>query len=297
MSESNDGISRQAESGASSLVVVRHAAALGAEVARWHAAGESVGLVPTMGALHAAHISLIEHIASEVDRVIVSIFVNPAQFGPNEDFSRYPRNERRDLEVLSTTPADLAYLPVAEEMYPPGFATSVHPQGPAEGLEGAHRPGHFDGVATVVVKLFEQTRCDAAVFGEKDYQQLAVLRRVAADLDLPQRILAAPTVREADGLAMSSRNAYLDEAQRAIAPALHRILAELAARAKHGEALRALEAAGKQALIAAGFDAVDYVAFRDAASLAVVERIEGEVRLLAAAYLGATRLIDNLAVD
>lgn len=298
MSETDDGASWRAVSVAASLPVraLRHAAALRAEVARWHAAGESVGLVPTMGALHAAHLSLIEHIAAEVDRVIVSIFVNPTQFGPGEDFDRYPRDERRDLEILAATPADLAYLPEPEEMYPAGFATSVHPKGPAEGLEGAHRPGHFDGVATVVVKLFEQTRCEAAVFGEKDYQQLAVLRRITADLDLPVRILAAPTLREADGLALSSRNAYLSEAQRAIAPELYRILTGLAARAGRGEDLRSLETAGEGALLAAGFDAVDYVAFRDASSLAAIDRLKDGARLLAAVRLGSTRLIDNLAV-
>lgn len=277
-------------------LAVRTVNALRAEVARWHTAGERVGLVPTMGALHAAHLSLIERIAGEVDRIVVSIFVNPTQFGAGEDFDRYPRDERRDLEALAATRTDLAYLPEPAEMYPAGFATHVHPEGPAVGLEGTHRPGHFDGVATVVVKLFQQTRCAAAVFGEKDYQQLAVLRRVVADLDLPVRILAAPTLREADGLALSSRNAYLDEAQRAIAPVLYRTLRDLAGRAEQGDALRALETAGQDALIAAGFDAVDYVAFRDGNSLDAVDRLEGGVRLLAAAHLGETRLIDNIAV-
>jgi len=287
---------RQSSARGNAPLVVRRRSEVGAEAARWHAAGERVGLVPTMGALHAGHLALIERIAPEVDRVIVSIFVNPTQFAPGEDFGRYPRRAPQDLEALATTSTDLAYIPDPEEIYPPDFATRIHPTGPAEELEGACRPGHFDGVATVVIKLFHQTRCDAAVFGEKDYQQLAVLRRVTADLDLPVRILASPTVREPDGLALSSRNAYLSPRERKIAPALYRTLKEIAASAKTGESLPALEESGGRLLLKAGFDSVDYVAFRDAHTLVTVNEFAGELRLLAAVRLGSTRLIDNIAV-
>jgi len=276
--------------------VVRSVADLRAIVARWHRDGDRVGLVPTMGALHAGHLSLIQAIAPEVDRIIVSIFVNPTQFGPGEDYDSYPRAEADDLDKLAATPAELVYIPPVSEMYPEGFATRIQLAGPAEDLEGAHRPGHFDGAATVVVKLFQQSQCGAAIFGEKDYQQLIVLRRVAADLDIPVRILAAPIVREVDGLAASSRNAYLDAEERKTALALPNTLFDCKACAEAGESLSELEASGQAALLEAGFDGVDYLTFRDADSLAPVKRLSGHVRLLAAARIAGTRLIDNVAV-
>jgi len=276
--------------------VARSVAELREVVAGWHVAGETVGLVPTMGALHGGHLSLIEAIAPQLDRIVVSIFVNPAQFGPGEDFETYPRDEAGDLDKLAATPAELAYIPPAEAMYSDGFASRVHVGGPAADLEGAHRPGHFDGVATVVVKLLQQSRCDAAIFGEKDYQQLVVLRRVTADLDIPVRILAAPILRESDGLAASSRNAYLDAERRRVALALPRTLSDLKARAEAGESLPDLEKAGTEKILEAGFEAVDYLSFRDAETLAHVDSLTGRLRLLAAARLAGTRLIDNLAV-
>lgn len=262
----------------------------------WRAAGQRVGLVPTMGALHAGHLSLVSALAPHVDRVVVSIFVNPTQFGEGEDFGAYPRDEASDIAKLSELPVDLVYAPTGEEMYPPGLSSHIHVGGVSEDLEGAHRLGHFDGVATIVMKLFQQSGCDAAIFGEKDYQQLVVIRRMVADFDLPVAIHAAPIVREADGLAASSRNAYLDADQRAIAPALQATLQTLKRRAEMGEALAELEADGQRRLIEAGFDTVDYCSFRDAATLARDIAPAGEARLLAVARLGRTRLLDNLPV-
>jgi len=262
----------------------------------WRAAGERIGLAPTMGALHAGHLSLVSALAPHVDRIIVSIFVNPTQFGEGEDFGAYPREEAADIAKLSGLPVDLVYAPTTAEMYPPGMSSRIQVGGVTGELEGAYRPGHFDGVATVVMKLFQQSGCDAAIFGEKDYQQLVVIRRMVADLDLPVEIFAAPIVREADGLAASSRNAYLDPQQRAIAPALQSTLQDLKQRAEAGEGLSALEAEGRQMLLSAGFDAVDYCTFRDAGTLSHEIGPEGEARLLAVARLGRTRLLDNLPV-
>ncbi|WP_342235178.1 pantoate--beta-alanine ligase [Inquilinus sp. OTU3971] len=271
-------------------VIARTAAELRAAVAGGRRAGDRIGLVPTMGALHQGHLDLAAALRKAgADRVLFSIFVNPAQFGPKEDFSRYPRREAEDLAKLASTGADLAYLPTVGEIYPEGFAFSIVPSGPiVADLEAAVRPGHFAGVATVVAKLLIQATPDLAAFGEKDFQQLLLVRRLVRDLDLPCEILPVPTVRDRDGLALSSRNAYLGEAQLAVARRLNRILAEIAADPS-------LLAAGPDRLRDAGFDAVDYLVLRDAETLA--EPAPGRPRrLIAAVRLGATRLLDNLPV-
>ena len=266
-------------------------------VGRWRKAGERIALVPTMGALHAGHRALVRLGREAAGRVIVSIFVNPKQFGPNEDFSRYPRTLEADLAALAEEGADAAFLPSVAEMYGEGFATEVVVRGLSEPLEGAHRPGHFTGVATVVTKLLIQSLPDVAVFGEKDYQQLVIVRRLVADLDLPVTVLPCPIVREADGLALSSRNVYLSPAARRIAPRLYATLCRLKAAAEAGAApLARLEADGRQALLQAGFEAVDYLTFRDAETLAPVSDLARPARLLATARLEGVRLLDNLAV-
>ncbi|OWJ63555.1 pantoate--beta-alanine ligase [Inquilinus limosus] len=271
-------------------VIARSAAELRAAVSGWHRAGDRIGLVPTMGALHEGHLALAAALRQAgMNRVMFSIFVNPTQFAPTEDFSRYPRREAEDLAKLAACGADLAYLPAVEEIYPDGFAFSIVPSGPiVADLEAAVRPGHFAGVATVVAKLLIQAAPDLAAFGEKDFQQLLVVRRLVRDLDLPCEILPVPTVRDRDGLALSSRNAYLGTPQLAVARRLNRILAEIAADPSR-------LAAGPDRLRDAGFDAVDYLVLRDAETLA--EPAPGRPRrLIAAVRLGATRLLDNLAV-
>lgn len=275
---------------------VRTAADLAPTLDAWRADGETIALAPTMGALHGGHLALVSLARRRADRVVASLFVNPRQFGPDEDFARYPRDEARDAALLREAGVDLLYVPDADAMFPEGFATTVSLSGPALGLEADHRPGFFDGVATVVAKLLARTGADEAVFGEKDYQQLVVVRRLVADLDLRARIVACPTARESDGLAMSSRNAYLDADRRARAPALYAALRATAAAlldgAPVGEALRE----GREALRRA-FDRLDYLELRDAATLAPLDGTGRTGRLLAAARLGATRLIDNVAVD
>jgi len=279
------------------IAVIETAAALAKAVRHWRNEGQRIALVPTMGGLHEGHLSLIDRAREKADRIVVSIFVNPAQFGPDEDFAAYPRDPERDLGLLAGRGADAAYVPEVAEIYPPGFATLISPAGVAEGLCGAARPGHFAGVATVITRLFLQCRPDMAVFGEKDYQQLLVIRQVTRDLGLGVAITGAPIVREDDGLALSSRNLYLDRRQRRLAPGLYRILSETAraieGRANIGEQL----AWAYEALTAEGFDTVDYVELRDAETLAPVSRLDGPSRLLAAARLGPTRLIDNLPVN
>ena len=263
----------------------------------WRKLGHIVALVPTMGALHAGHLALVEEARKHADVVIVSIFVNPLQFGQSEDFDRYPREETKDLEKLREVKADLAWLPAPEIMYPPGFATTVRVGGPAKaGLEDAHRPGHFDGVATVVAKLFNQSGCQVAAFGEKDYQQLLVIRRMTLDLDLPVDIVAVPTVREEDGLALSSRNAYLTEEQRRLAPRLFQELQKAAESIRAGTSVEAAAFNGRQALAQAGF-MVDYFEVRNAETLKPVKDQHQEpLRIVAAARLGDVRLIDNVPV-
>ena len=278
--------------------IVRTLAELRARVAAWRASGERVGLVPTMGALHEGHLSLIARARGRATRVVASVFVNPAQFGPAEDFAAYPRDEAADAALLGAAGCDLMYAPAVDVIYPSGFATRVSVEGLTDSMEGALRPGHFTGVATVVAKLLIQCAPDVALFGEKDFQQLAVIRRLAADLDLPVEIVAGPIVRAEDGLALSSRNAYLTPEQRRIAPALHRALTRAAAAMASGQAVKAAEHAATAALRNAGFETVDYAETRDPVSLARLGpgSLNGSARLLAVARLGRTRLLDNVAV-
>ncbi len=281
----------------SSVETATTVAQLREKVAQWRREGARVALTPTMGALHDGHLSLVRLAQQHADRVIVSIFVNPKQFGPNEDFSRYPRTLPEDLALLETVGADLAWTPDVAAMYPDGFATSIGVGGPAlAGLDDAHRPGHFDGVATVVAKLLLQTGADAAVFGEKDYQQLQVINQLARDLNIPVEIIGAPTRREADGLALSSRNRYLSPEDRAVAPAIARVLSVCAERLRTGATAAPVMADGVKTLESEGFK-VDYLVARHAVTLAEVNSIaDGPLRLLVAARLGATRLIDNIGV-
>lgn len=264
-------------------------------LAPWRANGQRVALVPTMGALHAGHLSLVAQARRAAAKVVVSVFVNPKQFGPGEDFERYPRDLDADAEKLREAGADLLFAPSAEEMYPAGFATTVHVAGVSEGMEGARRPGHFDGVATVVARLFGLVLPDVALFGQKDAQQCAVVRRLALDLGLPVEVRVVPTVRESDGLAMSSRNAYLSAEERAAAPALFRALlaAQLVYELGERKAEKVLSvfrlALGSEPLLV--LDAVDLV---DAATMRPVETIDRPALLAAAAKAGCTRLIDNV---
>lgn len=310
-----------------SLEIVRTVSALRACVKAWRAGGESVALVPTMGALHAGHLELVREACRRADRTLVSIFVNPSQFAPNEDLARYPRDEAGDVAKLAAAGCSLVWAPTPAEMYPEGFATRIVPAGAALGLEADFRPHFFPAVATVCCKLFSAASPDVAVFGEKDYQQLCVVRQMVRDLNLPLEIAGMPTVREADGLALSSRNAYLSAQERAVAPALNRVLVEVARKAaqivrgpqetsakkpprpkelvahprdrgKEPELpeIEALRTQAVEALVEAGFGKVDYVAVREAETLKVVStHAERPLRVLAAAWLGQTRLIDNVA--
>ncbi|MDE2487564.1 MAG: pantoate--beta-alanine ligase [Alphaproteobacteria bacterium] len=278
--------------------IVRTVAELRARVMAWRAAGELVGLAPTMGALHEGHLSLIRLAKTHAHRAVASLFVNPTQFGPNEDFEAYPRSEARDAELLASVGCDLLYAPSVSEMYPQGFATTVSVRGVSEPLDGAARPGHFAGVATVVTKLLLRCGPDLAVFGEKDYQQLQVIRRLVRDLDIPVEILGAPTARAEDGLALSSRNAYLTADERSAAPELHRALAAAVEQLHAGRSAAAVEADAMDRLKAAGFSRVDYVEVRAVDDLARLGPgpVPGPARILGAAVLGKARLIDNLAV-
>jgi pantoate--beta-alanine ligase len=272
--------------------------ALRREIARWRGAGETIALVPTMGALHGGHLALVRLARRRADRVVVSIFVNPAQFAPTEDFSTYPRTFASDIAALAEQKVDLVWAPESVAvMYPEGFATRVVPEGPATaGLEDAFRPDFFKGVGTVVAKLFIQATPDIAVFGEKDYQQLKVVSRMARDLDLPLKVIGAPTVREKDGLAMSSRNVYLSPDERAVAPVLYRVLRLCADKIARGRNIATILAEGREAIERAGFT-LDYLEARHAETLAPVGSIkDGPVRLLVAAKIGKTRLIDNVGV-
>ncbi len=280
------------------IEIVRSVADLRARVRAWKSAGLTVGMVPTMGALHEGHLSLVRLAKTRADRVLASVFVNPTQFGPNEDFDAYPRDEGRDAELLAGAGCDLMFAPTVAEMYPPGASTTVTVAGVSEPLDGQARPGHFAGVATVVSKLLNQGQPDVAVFGEKDYQQLQVIKRLVADLDLPVEVLGAPTARAEDGLALSSRNAYLSDAERAQAPALGRALKAAAAALKGGARVDAVEAEALAAIQAAGFSSIDYFEVRGASDLSRLGPgpIVGEARILTAARLGKTRLIDNMGV-
>lgn len=264
---------------------------------RWHAAGDKVALVPTMGALHEGHISLLRTGKQRAQRTITSIFVNPTQFAPNEDFDKYPRTWDDDLRILAAAGCDAVWAPTVKEMYPEGFDTFVEPGGAAKGLETNFRPAFFRGVTTVCCKLFGQTQADAAVFGEKDFQQLAVVTQMVRDLNLPIEIVPAPTVREADGLAMSSRNRYLAAEQRTRAATLFRVISDIADAAKAGGDIEGALGEGQRRIAAAGFGKIDYLVVRDAATLGPYDRASKRPgRVLVAAWLGQTRLIDNIAV-
>ncbi len=276
--------------------ILRRVADLRAQVAGWKRAGALIGVVPTMGALHEGHLSLARRARAECGRVVTTVFVNPRQFNSAEDLAKYPRSEEADAALLAGVPVDAVFAPPVEEVYPPGHATTVSVQGVAEPLEGRMRPGHFDGVATVVTKLLGMTGADRAYFGQKDWQQLQVVQTLVADLNLPVAIVGGETVREPDGLALSSRNARLSPAGRARAPALHAAMQTAAAAIRAGEPERqALREAG-EAVMAAGFERVEYLTLRDAATLRPPVAPDRPLRLLAAAWLDGVRLIDNIPV-
>lgn len=276
---------------------VRESIALDLALSAFVADDERIAFVPTMGALHDGHLALVRRAKELADRVVVSIFVNPLQFNDPSDLARYPRDEESDLAKLEAAGCDLAWLPAAEDLYPEGFATTIRVAGLSERWEGEARPGHFDGVATVVARLLLVVRPDVALFGEKDLQQLAVIRRMVTDLGLPVAIVAVPTVREGDGLALSSRNAYLSADERRRAVALPQALGAARDAILSGEAADAALAAAKEAIRAAGFSSIDYVALVDAGTLEPLGEPRGAMRLIAAATIGGTRLIDNLAVE
>jgi len=283
--------------GAELATPARTVAGLRDAVRAWRAAGLRVALVPTMGAIHAGHIGLVRAAQARCERVIVSLFVNPTQFGATEDIASYPADEARDIALLAQAGVDLLFAPSVVEVYPDGFATTVTVSRLTDELCGRFRPGHFAGVATVVTKLLLQAAPDIAVFGEKDYQQLLVVRRLVRDLDIPAEIVGAPTVRDPDGLALSSRNVYLSPSERRAAPALFRTLTAVATRVADGSARCADACAwGADALRAAGFGAIDYIAVCDAATLEVLAQVDRPARVLAAARLGKARLIDNVGV-
>jgi pantoate--beta-alanine ligase len=289
--------SKSAAKKAARLQVLRTLAPLRAWISRARGKRETIALVPTMGALHAGHLGLVRLARRRADRVVVSIFVNPAQFAPNEDYGSYPRTWDADVTALSQLGVDAIWAPSVATMYPDGFATKIAPGGPAlAGLEDKFRPHFFGGVCTVVAKLLLQVSPDFATFGEKDYQQLKVVTAMARDLDIPTKILGQRTLREKNGLAMSSRNAYLSVDERAVAPTLYRVLTECAARIKAGQSIAATLGESEARIERAGF-AVDYLEARHAQTLAPIASIaDGPVRLLVAAKLGRTRLIDNIGV-
>lgn len=278
------------------MQIIREPGALRTVVRAWHVKGKRVGLVPTMGALHAGHMTLLAEAKRRTDRVVASIFVNPTQFAAHEDLGTYPRREAADAAMLEAAGCDVLWAPSVEVMYPEGFSTAITVGGVSEGLEGAARPGHFSGVATVVAKLLGQAQPDLAFFGEKDFQQLAVIRKMVVDLDIRVGIVGVPTVRDADGLALSSRNAYLSPEERAAAIALPNALRDAARRIGGGESVEAVLAQARDSLARAGFDPIDYVELCDAVTLQPVGAAQGRLRLLAAAKLGRTRLIDNIEV-
>lgn len=277
------------------MQICRDLPSLRAATAALRAAGRRLAIVPTMGALHEGHVALVHAARREADAVAASIFVNPLQFNAADDLARYPRDEDGDLAKLRAAGCDLVWMPPVEAMYPPGSATVIEVAGPSAGWEGDARPGHFRGVATVCCKLFLQTGAEVAAFGEKDWQQLQVVTRMAADLDIPIRILPVPTVREADGLALSSRNRFLTPAERATAPLLHRVMTDAAAAIAAGAPVSAALAEGIARLVAAGF-APDYLALVEAETLRAIDapRGDGPMRLVAAARLGTVRLLDNI---
>lgn len=278
------------------MKIIRQLALLRKELDELRGRGDTIGLVPTMGALHAGHMSLVEAATGQCGSVIASIFVNPTQFGEGEDLDAYPRQEAADVALLEAAGVKILWAPTVDEVYPDGYATHVSVSGISMGLCGGSRPGHFDGVATVVAKLFNQVRPDAAFFGEKDFQQLAVIRRMARDLDFTHDIVGVPTVRDADGLALSSRNAYLDTEQRAQAVALPNVMRKAAMAIAAGDNIAGILKEAQAELLASGFHKVDYFELRNADTLEIMNVFKDSARLLAAAHIGSTRLIDNIAV-
>lgn len=276
--------------------IIRTGAELREKVAGWKRAGALVGVVPTMGALHDGHLSLARAARASSDRVIVTIFVNPLQFNNPDDLAKYPRTEEHDLALLEAEGVDVLFAPGPDEVYPQGFATNVSVSGVSEGLCGAARPGHFDGVATVVSKLFGMTQAGRAFFGEKDWQQLQVVRRLVADLNIPITIIGCPTIRESDGLAMSSRNVRLTAAERMSAPELHAAMMRAAQAIRAGAPLARALATAEAEILAAGFSSIDYLELRAAEGLAPLVALDRPARMLVAAFLGDVRLIDNIAV-
>jgi len=278
------------------MQIVRELSDLGPALSAWRKAGEKIALVPTMGALHAGHMALVDAARAGGGKVVASIFVNPLQFGANEDLDRYPRQEAKDAKLLEAHGCDLLWMPTADQLYPPGFATTVSVAGISERWDGEARPGHFAGVATVVAKLFAAVRPDLAFFGEKDFQQLAVIRRMTEDLALRVEVRGVPTVRDSDGLALSSRNAYLTLDERRQALALPRALEEARDAIEGGQPVNPVLDRARDRLGDAGFGKIDYFALVDAATLEPLEDAAGEMRLIAAAVIGSTRLIDNVRV-
>lgn len=276
--------------------VIRTSAELREKVAAWKRSGMLVGVVPTMGALHDGHMSLVREARKQSDRVIVTIFVNPMQFNNKDDLSKYPRDEAHDLTLLDAEGVDVLFAPGVDEVYPEGFATVVSVSGVSEPLEGAFRPGHFEGVATVVTKLFGMTQAGRAFFGEKDWQQLQVVRRLVDDLNIPVKVIGCPTIREADGLAMSSRNVRLSVAERAVAPRLHAEMQKAAEAVRAGVPIEQALGRAKEAILAAGFHTVEYLDLRSAEGLRPLSELVGPARMLVAVYLGDVRLIDNIGV-
>lgn len=278
------------------METVRDTPALKSLVRGWKAKGQTVGFVPTMGALHAGHMQLVKQAKEERDRVLAYIFVNPLQFGPNEDLERYPRQEEQDAALLTAEGCDALYLPRVDDVYPPGFTTKVTNADLSNMLCGLSRPGHFDGMLTVVCKMLNRAEADAAYFGEKDFQQLTLIRRMVSDLDMTTRVVGVPTVRDVHGLALSSRNAYLSDRELQIARSLNVILNGLAEKIRNGGDAPALLAAGREQIVAAGFDSVDYLECRSENSLSPISTCDSKnpARLLVAAKLGKTRLIDNV---
>ncbi len=276
--------------------IVRSLAGLRAQTAVWRKTGETIGVVPTMGALHQGHLSLARAAREKCDRVIVTIFVNPKQFDDPDDLKNYPRTEEDDARKLESIGVDLIYVPEPDQIYPDGFATTVSVSGLTNMLCGESRPGHFDGVATVVSKLFAQTAADFAFFGEKDYQQLQIVRRMARDLDIPIEVVGCPTIREEDGLAMSSRNLLLSDRSRVYAPVLAEVMEDMREKLKGGATMAAILPDAKARVMAAGFNDVDYLELRDGLDLSLLDQAKPEARLFAAAWLAGVRLIDNIAV-
>jgi pantoate--beta-alanine ligase len=278
------------------MQIIRETGDLDSALREWREAGQTIALVPTMGALHAGHMALVDTARAEADRVVASIFVNPLQFGPTEDLDRYPRQEGEDAKLLEQHGCDLLWMPTAAQLYPPGFSTTISVSGVSERWDGAARPGHFAGVATVVAKLFTAVRPDMVFFGEKDFQQLAVIRRMTADLGLGVTVHGVETVRDADGLALSSRNAYLNIDDRARALALPQALKQACEAILSGKPVEGALDDAKRKLGKAGFSQIDYFALVDAATLEPLDAPSGEMRLIAAAVIGTTRLIDNISV-